>query len=73
MPNDQGIGDESMRVARTKASKIREGDQVVFRVTRVLGMQGRKPKSGGSLMKLEFEDGSVEVLREDETLDVIRP
>jgi hypothetical protein len=62
-----------MRVARTKASKIREGDQVVFTVARVLGVQGRKPTGGAPLMKLEFEDGTVEVLREDEIVQVIRP
>ena len=62
-----------MRVARTKASKLREGDQIVFTVARVLGVQGRKPKDGSPLMKLEYEDGTVEVLREDDIVQVIRP
>lgn len=62
-----------MRIARVKAKNIREGDKVVVTVARVLGVQGRKPASGAPLMKLEYEDGSTETLREDATVEVLRP
>lgn len=62
-----------MRIARVKARNIREGDQVVATVSRVMGVQGRKPKSGAPLMKLEYEDGTSEMLREDQAVQVLRP
>lgn len=61
-----------MRVSRIKAKNVREGDKVVVTVARVMGVQGRKPRDGAPLMKLEFEDGTSEVLREDEQIDVLR-
>lgn len=61
-----------MRITRTKAIKLREGDQIVVTVTRVMGMQGRKPKEGSPLMRVEYEDGTFETLREDQDVRVIR-
>ena len=62
-----------MRTARVKARNVREGDKVIATVARVMGVQGRKPRSGSPLMKLEFEDGTTETLREDDTVEVLRP
>ena len=62
-----------MRTARVKARNVREGDKVVSTVARVLGVQGRKPRTGSPLMKFEFEDGTTETLREDDTVEVLRP
>ena len=62
-----------MRIARIKARNVREGDQVVVTVARVLGVQGRKPRSGSALMKVVYEDGTTETLREDHTVEVLRP
>lgn len=62
-----------MRISRVKAKSLREGDRVVATVARVMGMQGRKPRSGSPLMKLEYEDGTTEALREDDIVEVIRP
>jgi len=64
---------EAMRITRIKARNIHEGDQVVVTVARVMGVQGRKPKSGSPLMKLEYEDGTTETIREDDSIQVIRP
>lgn len=61
-----------MRLTRIKAKNVREGDKVVVTVARVMGVQGRKPRDGAPLMKLEFEDGTSEVLREDEQIEVLR-
>lgn len=62
-----------MRVQRVQAKRLREGDRVVVTVSRVLGVQGRKPSDGSApLMKLEFEDGTVETLREDAQVEVLR-
>lgn len=62
-----------MRIARVKAKNVREGDKIVVTVARVMGVQGRKPSSAAPLMKLEYEDGTTETLREDSTVDVLRP
>jgi hypothetical protein len=62
-----------MRIARIKARNLQEGDKVVATVSRVMGVQGRKPTSGSPLMKLEYEDGTTETLREDDTVEVLRP
>lgn len=62
-----------MRVSKTKAKRLKAGDEVVVKVARVLGMQGRKPSDGSApLMKVEYEDGSTEVLREDQDIQVLR-
>lgn len=61
-----------MRISRIRAKHLREGDRVVVTVARVLGVQGRKPTHGAPLMKLEYEDGTTETLREDATVDVLR-
>lgn len=61
-----------LRIARIKARNINEGDLIVVRVARVLGVQGRKPTSGAPLMKLEYEDGTTETLREDDSVEVLR-
>lgn len=62
-----------MRIARVKARNLRDGDRVVVTVARVMGVQGRKPRYGSPLMKLEHEDGSTETLREDDLVQVLRP
>jgi hypothetical protein len=62
-----------MRIARIKARNVREGDKVVATVSRVMGVQGRKPASTSPLMKLEYEDGTTDTLREDDTVEVLRP
>ena len=51
---------------------MREGDRIVVIVGRVLGMQGRKPSSGAPLMKIELDDGTTAVLREDAYMRVLR-
>ena len=60
-----------MKIRKTKAGRLREGDQVVVTVHRVLGMQGRKPKEGAPLLKVEYEDGTTEVMREDQSIRVL--
>lgn len=62
-----------MRLTRIRARNIREGDKLVFTVSRVMGVQGRKPSEGAPLMKLEYSDGTTEVLREDDHVEVLRP
>ncbi|MEN3271852.1 MAG: hypothetical protein V7636_613, partial [Actinomycetota bacterium] len=37
-----------MRITRVKARNVREGDKIVVTVSRVMGVQGRKPKSGAA-------------------------
>jgi hypothetical protein len=61
-----------MRIGNTRAGRLREGDQVVVTVRRVLGMQGRKPREGAPLMRVEYSDGSSEVMREDQPVQVVR-
>jgi hypothetical protein len=61
-----------MRVSKVRAKNVREGDQVVVTVGRVLGMQGRKPQQGAPLMKIELDDGTSWTVREDEQLQVLR-
>jgi hypothetical protein len=61
-----------VRLSKVRARRIREGDQIVVTVARVLGVQGRKPTSGAPLMKLEFSDGTTLTLREDDQLQVVR-
>lgn len=61
-----------MRISRIKARNVREGDEIVVTVTRVMGVQGRKPRDGAPLMRLEYDDGTTETLREDQPLRVLR-
>lgn len=62
-----------MRVTKVRANKVREGDRVVVTVSRVLGVQGRKPADGSApLMKLEYADGTTETMREDAHVEVLR-
>ena len=61
-----------MRISKIKASNLREGDQVVVTIARVMGMQGRKPRDGAPLMKIEYEDGTTEIVREDQQLRIVR-
>jgi hypothetical protein len=61
-----------VRFSKIRARSVKEGDQVVVTVARVLGMQGRKPSQGAPLMKIEFEDGTTWSVREDEQLRVVR-
>jgi len=62
-----------VRVAKVRANKVRAGDRVVVTVARVMGVQGRKPADGSApLMKLEYEDGTTETLREDAHVEVLR-
>ena len=61
-----------MRISKVRAKRLQSGDQVVVTVHRVLGMQGRKPKDAAPLMKLEFDDGRTEIIREDAFLRVLR-
>jgi hypothetical protein len=61
-----------MRISKIKAKSVREGDQIVVTVERVMGVQGRKPRDGAPLMKIQFDDGTVEVLREDQQVSVLR-
>jgi hypothetical protein len=68
-----GAEEQSVRISRVKAKSLREGDKIVVTVARVMGMQGRKPRSGAPLLKLEYEDGTTEALREDDVVEVLRP
>jgi hypothetical protein len=61
-----------MKVTRIKAAKVREGDKIVVTVARVMGVQGRKPRDSAPLLKLEYEDGTTELLREDQQVAVLR-
>jgi len=58
---------------KVRAKRLREGDQIVVTVARVMGMQGRKPRDGAPLMRIELDDGTTWTLREDEQLPVLRP
>ena len=49
------------------------GDQIVVTVARVMGVQGRKPRDGAPLMRVEYADGSTEAMREDLSVEVLRP
>ena len=62
----------AMRFSRILAAKLRKGDKVVVTVARVMGVQGRKPRDGAPLMKLEYEDGTTETMREDQPVVVVR-
>lgn len=61
-----------LRISRVKAKNLKEGDKIVMTVSRVMGMQGRKPANGAPLLKLEYDDGSTETFREDDVVDVLR-
>ena len=63
----------TVRISRIKAKNLKEGDQIVMTVARVMGMQGRKPSSGSPLLKVEYDDGSTEALREDDVVEILRP
>lgn len=63
-----------MRITRIKARNVREGDKIVMTVSRVMGVQGRKPRDGSApLMKFEYDDGTTETIREDEAVEILRP
>jgi len=62
-----------VRITRIRAKNLKDGDKIVMTVSRVLGMQGRKPATGSPLLKLEYEDGSTEAIREDEVVEVVLP
>lgn len=61
-----------MELREVRSSEVIEGDLLVFRVRRVLGMQGRKPSKGSALLRIEYEDGTSETFREDQLVTVIR-
>ena len=61
-----------MKLSNIKAANVREGDKIVVTVARVMGVQGRKPRDGAPLMKLEYEDGTTELLRQDQKVVVVR-
>jgi hypothetical protein len=58
----------------TIAKRLRPGDVVIDGVAktvgRTLGVQGRKPKAGAPLMRIEFLDGESVRLREDQPLRI---
>jgi hypothetical protein len=60
-----------MRIRKVRARRLREGDQLVVTVQRVMGMQGRRPREGARLMKVECADGSTEVMREDQPVQIL--
>jgi hypothetical protein len=72
MPESQPSEGPHVRVLKVRAKRIREGDQIVVRVARVMGMQGRKPRDGAPLMRIELDDGTTLTLREDAQLPVLR-
>jgi len=61
-----------IKLSNIKAANLREGDKIVVTVARVMGVQGRKPRDGAPLMKLEYEDGTTELLRQDQKVVVVR-
>jgi hypothetical protein len=61
-----------VRTTTIKARTLRPGDLLVFEVSRVLGMQGRKPREAAPLMRIEYADGTSEVIREDRMVTVLR-
>ena len=60
----------------TIAKRLRPGDVVLDgeakTVGRTLGVQGRKPKTGTPLMRIEFLDGETLRVREDQPLRIAR-
>lgn len=60
----------------TIAKRLQPGDVVLDEeaktVGRTLGVQGRKPKSGAPLMRIEFVDGETIRVREDQALRIAR-
>ena len=62
-----------MRISHIRAKNLREGDQIVITVARVMGVQGRKPSNGSPLMRVEYADGTTEAMREDLSVKVLRP
>jgi hypothetical protein len=64
------------RGSLTTAKRVRQGDVVIDGAPRVvgrtLGVQGRKPKTGAPLMRIEFENGEMIRVREDAPLRVRR-
>lgn len=60
-------------IRRKQARNLREGDAIVLRVERVMGMQGRKPRDGRApLLRVEYDDGTSQTIREDEMVRVVR-
>jgi hypothetical protein len=62
----------TVQLRRVKAISINLGDKIVVTVARTMGVQGRKPPSGSPLMRLDYADGTVETMREDALLEVLR-
>ena len=62
-----------MRIARIKARNVHAGDKLGATAARVMGGPGRKPTSASPLRKLDYEYGTTETLREDDTVEVLRP
>jgi hypothetical protein len=64
------------RGALTVAKRLQPGDVVLSgeakTVERTLGVQGRKPKTGAPLMRIEFVDGETIRVREDKALRIAR-
>lgn len=60
----------------TTANRLRPGDVVhdgdAKTVGRTLGVQGRKPKTGAPLMRIEFLNGETVRVREDQALRITR-
>ena len=60
----------------TIAKRLQPGDVVLDgeakTVGRTLGVQGRKPKSGAPLMRIDFVDGDTIRIREDKALRIAR-
>lgn len=65
------------RGSLTVARRVRQGDVIIVDeasrvVERTLGVQGRKPKTGAPLMRIQFADGETIQVREDSPLRIIR-
>ena len=60
----------------TIAQRLQPGDVVLNGeakvVGRTLGVQGRKPKTGAPLMRIEFLDGETIRIREDQAVRIAR-
>lgn len=61
---------DSVRPLLSRAAEFLQSAELSLR--HGLIAQGRKPRSGSPLMKLEYEDGTTETLREDDSVQVLR-
>ena len=60
-------------IRKKRAKNLREGDAIVLRVERVMGVQGRKPRDGRApLLKLQYDDGTEQTIRGDALVRVVR-